>query len=180
MLKPSPPATHQRAWSPFAISAAAHVLIILTAAGLTRHRAAVAEDEQEREESASRRVDMIYVPPCCPGTTPARRGPPDRARRHPQSAGLPSRSRMPLRKQSRPPVRSRRTIIHRGSGEQKVRPRRHGRKEAGRHHGIRGAANLRPAEARHPSGRGAAGSPANGSVDARAHRSVHSRAARAE
>ena len=68
-MKLSPPA-RQRAWSPFAISAAAHVLIMLTAAGLTRHRAAVAEDEHEREESASPRVDMIYVPPVTPVAPP--------------------------------------------------------------------------------------------------------------
>jgi hypothetical protein len=76
LLKPSPPAPRQRPWSSFAISAAAHVLILLTAAGLTRHRAAVAEDEQEKEQSASPRVDMIYVPPVAPAPPPPPAQPP--------------------------------------------------------------------------------------------------------
>jgi hypothetical protein len=66
LLKLSPPAARHRAWSPLAISAAAHLVIILTAAGLTRHRAAVAEGEPNREQAASRRVEMIYVPPAAP------------------------------------------------------------------------------------------------------------------
>jgi hypothetical protein len=66
LLKLSPPAPRQRTWSPLAISAAAHLVIVLAVAGLTRDRTAVAEDEPEREQSASRRVDMIYVPPPAP------------------------------------------------------------------------------------------------------------------
>ena len=52
------------------------MLIVLAAAGLTRHRAAVTEDEQEKEPSASRRVDMIYVPPAAPAPPPPPAQPP--------------------------------------------------------------------------------------------------------
>jgi hypothetical protein len=76
LLKLSPPAPRQRAWSPLAISAAAHLVIVLAVAGLTRHRTAVAEDEPEREQSASRRVDMIYVPPPAPAPPPEPAQPP--------------------------------------------------------------------------------------------------------
>ena len=76
MFKPSPPANSRRPWSPLATSAAAHVVLMLTAAGLTRHRAAVAEREQESDQSASRRVDMIYVPPAAPEPPPPPAQPP--------------------------------------------------------------------------------------------------------
>ena len=89
MLKPSPPAIRQRTWSPFAISAAAHLVIMLAAAGLTRHRTAVEDDEPEREQSASRRVDMIYVPPAAPAPPPPAQpqrlsAPPPAVRRTPE------------------------------------------------------------------------------------------------
>ena len=46
------------------------MVIILTAAGLTRHHSN-AEDEPTREQPDSRRVDMIYVPPAAVPPPPA-------------------------------------------------------------------------------------------------------------
>jgi hypothetical protein len=97
LLKPSPPATSQRTWSPLAVSAAAHLLIILTAAALTRQRAAVAENKQETEESASRRVDMIYVPPL------ARTPPPQPAEPRRLSPAPPAPRRAPEPEPNAPP-----------------------------------------------------------------------------
>ena len=71
MLKLSPPAPRQRAWSPLAISAAAHLAVVLTAAGLTRHRVEAVPEARDSEEAASRRVEMIYIPPAAPATPAA-------------------------------------------------------------------------------------------------------------
>ena len=71
---------------------------MLAAAGLTRQRAALAENEQQRQESASRRVDMIYVPPAAPAPPPAPAAQPPRL-----SAPPPAVRRTPEPEPNAPP-----------------------------------------------------------------------------
>jgi len=70
---------------------------MLAAAGLSRDRTAVAENEPEREQSASRRVDMIYVPPAAPAPPPEPAQPPR------PSAPPPAVRRVPEPEPNAPP-----------------------------------------------------------------------------
>ncbi len=64
MLKPLVSTPRKRAWSPLAISAAAHVVLLIVAAGLTRQAAPEPAKEETNSPAAEPpRIDMIYVPP---------------------------------------------------------------------------------------------------------------------
>ena len=63
MLKPLVPTPRKRAWSPLAISAVAHVLLLFVAADLTRRPAPEAQKETDSPAAEPPRIDMIYVPP---------------------------------------------------------------------------------------------------------------------
>ena len=79
MLKPPGPPNRQRAWSPLAVSAGVHLVLLAVAAGLSRPRPASESTERPRRPAdETRRIDMIYVPPSEPPqpTAPVRPAPP--------------------------------------------------------------------------------------------------------
>lgn len=71
LLKPVSPAP-QRAWSPLAVSAVVHLMLLAVAAGLSRRSPASEPTERaDRPADEARRIDMIYVPPPEPTQPPA-------------------------------------------------------------------------------------------------------------
>ncbi len=72
MLKPPVSPNRQRAWSPLAVSAGVHLMLLAVAAGLSR-RSPVSESTERADRPAdeTRRTDMIYVPPLEPTPPPA-------------------------------------------------------------------------------------------------------------
>ena len=81
LLEPPVSPSRQRAWSPLAVSAGVHLVLLAVAAALTRP-APVPEssDRSDRPAEPARRVEMIYVPPPEPTRPPppARPAPPPR------------------------------------------------------------------------------------------------------
>ncbi len=76
MLKPVPP-TRQRAWSPLAVSAGLHLVLLTGAAVLSRQSLAPESTEPaDRPADEARRIDMIYVPPPEPTPPPQPTPPP--------------------------------------------------------------------------------------------------------
>jgi hypothetical protein len=67
----------QSAWSPLAVSAGVHLVLLVLAAGLSR-RSSPQQDNERSDHPAdeARRVDMIYVPPAEPTLPPAPVRPP--------------------------------------------------------------------------------------------------------
>ena len=82
LLKPPlSPNRQRRAWSPLAVSAAVHLVLLVVAAGLSRPSPASESTERsDRPAEEARRIDMIYVPPVEPTPPPApvRPAPPPR------------------------------------------------------------------------------------------------------
>lgn len=79
MLKPPVSPTRQRAWSPLAVSAVIHLILLAVAAGLSRQNPAPESTERaDRPADQPRRIDMIYVPPPepTPPPPPVRPAPP--------------------------------------------------------------------------------------------------------
>lgn len=77
MLKPQAPPNRQRAWSPLAVSAGVHLVLLAVAAGLSRQSPASESTERgDRPADEARRVDMIYVSPPDPPPPPAPVRPP--------------------------------------------------------------------------------------------------------
>ena len=79
MLKPPVSPPRKRAWSPLAVSAAVHLLVLAVAVGLSRRaNEPDAADKLDRPADESRRIDMIYVQPPepPPPLPPARPAPP--------------------------------------------------------------------------------------------------------
>lgn len=77
LLKPPVSPNRQRAWSPLAVSAGVHLVLLSVAAALTRQSPASQSSERaDRPADEARRVDMIYVPPAEPTTPPAPVRPP--------------------------------------------------------------------------------------------------------
>jgi len=78
LLKPPVPPNRQRAWSPLAVSAGVHLVLLVVAAGISRRSpASESTDRADRPADEARRIDMVYVPP--PPSPPpalARRTPP--------------------------------------------------------------------------------------------------------
>ena len=77
LLKQSVPPNRQRAWSPLAVSAGVHLVLLSVAAALSRHSPPLQSNERaNRPADEVRRVDMIYVPPAEPTPPPAPVRPP--------------------------------------------------------------------------------------------------------
>jgi hypothetical protein len=77
LLKPPVSPNRQRAWSPLAVSAGVHLVLLAVAAGLSRRSPASESPERaDRPADEARRVDMIYVPPLAPTPPPAQVQPP--------------------------------------------------------------------------------------------------------
>ena len=80
MLKPPvSPNRQSRAWSPLAVSAGVHLVLLVVAAGLSRRSPASESTERaDRPADEARRIDMIYVPPveATPPPAPVRPPPP--------------------------------------------------------------------------------------------------------
>ena len=99
MLKPPAPPNRTLAWSPLAVSAGVHLVMLTVAAGLSR--TTTSEEGAKATEdpaAAARRVEMIYVPPVQPPPPP----PPVR----PQPTPPPA----PVRPPPRPPPPVRQTV----------------------------------------------------------------------
>ncbi len=76
MLKPVPP-TRQHPWSPLAVSAGLHLVLLGVAAVLSRQSLAPEPTERaDRPADEARRIDMIYVPPPEPTPPPQPTPPP--------------------------------------------------------------------------------------------------------
>jgi len=76
LLKPVSP-NRQRAWSPLAVSAGVHLVLLAIAVGLSRPSPASEPSERAgRPAEEARRIDMIYVPPVEPTPPPAPVRPP--------------------------------------------------------------------------------------------------------
>ena len=72
MLKPPVSPNRQRPWSPLAVSAGVHLVLLAVAAGLSRQSPASESPERAgRPADEVRRIDMIYVPPLEPTSPPA-------------------------------------------------------------------------------------------------------------
>ena len=77
LLKPPVSPNRQRAWSPLAVSAGVHLVLLVVAAGLSRQSPPTQSTERaDRPADEARRVDMIYVPPPEPTPPPAPVRPP--------------------------------------------------------------------------------------------------------
>ena len=76
MLKLPVPPSRQRAWSPLAVSAVVHLVILVAAAGLTRRVALESPERAEVPADEARRVEMIYIQPPEPSPPPAPATPP--------------------------------------------------------------------------------------------------------
>ena len=77
MLKPRVPPNRQHAWSPLAVSAGVHLVLLAVAAGLSRRSPAPESTERaDRPADEARRIEMIYVPPAEPTPPPAPVRPP--------------------------------------------------------------------------------------------------------
>jgi hypothetical protein len=71
LLKPQVSPYRQRAWSPLAVSAGVHLVLLAVAAGLSRRSPASEPTERaDRPADEARRIDMIYVPPVAPPPPP--------------------------------------------------------------------------------------------------------------
>ena len=76
-MKPPVSPNRQRAWSPLAVSAGVHLVLLSLAAVLSRQSPSSQSTEPaERAAAEARRVDMIYVPPAEPTPPPAPVRPP--------------------------------------------------------------------------------------------------------
>jgi len=77
LLKPPVSPNRQRAWSPLAVSAGIHLVLLAVAAGLSR-RSPASESTRRSDTPADevRRIEMIYVPPPEPTPPPAPVRPP--------------------------------------------------------------------------------------------------------
>jgi len=77
LLKPPVSPNRQRAWSPLAVSAGIHLVLLAVAAGLSR-RSPASESTRRSDPPAeeARRIEMIYVPPPEPTPPPAPVRPP--------------------------------------------------------------------------------------------------------
>lgn len=63
LLKPPVPPSRQRAWSPLAVSAVVHLVVLVAAAGLSRRVALESPERPEAPADVSRRIEMIYIQP---------------------------------------------------------------------------------------------------------------------
>ena len=108
MLKPPVPSSRQRAWSPLAISAAVHLLVLLIAAGASRQApsAQLKEHPDGEPEEPQRHIDMIYMPPPEPKPVPPRPVPPVR-RPPPPPPPPPVRQATPEPEPNAPPEATR-------------------------------------------------------------------------
>jgi len=78
LLKPVSP-NRQRTWSPLAVSAGVHLVLLAVAVGLSRPSPASESTERsDRPAEAARQINMIYVPPVEPAapSAPVRPPPP--------------------------------------------------------------------------------------------------------
>jgi len=77
LLKPPVSPNRQRSWSPLAVSAGVHLVLLAVAVGLSRRTPASESPERaDRPADEARRIDMIYVPPVEPTPPPAPVRPP--------------------------------------------------------------------------------------------------------
>lgn len=97
LLKP-PVSPTKRAWSPLAVSAVVHLVVLVAAAGLTRRAALESPERAEAPADDSRRIEMVYLQPPEPSPPPAPAPPP-----------APVRPPPPLRPPAPPPT-VRRTV----------------------------------------------------------------------
>ncbi len=72
LVSPSP----QRPWSPLAVSAVVHLVVLLAAAGFSRRVALESPERPEASADESRRIEMIYIQPPEPTPPPAPLSPP--------------------------------------------------------------------------------------------------------
>lgn len=102
LLKPPVSPNRQRAWSPLAVSAGVHLVLLAVAAGLSRRSPASEVTERaDRPADEARRIDMIYVPPVEPTPPPAPVRPP------PPPPPPPVRQRAPEPEPNAPPEAAR-------------------------------------------------------------------------
>ena len=77
LLKPPVSPNRPRAWSPLAVSAGVHLVLLAVAVGLSRPSPASESTERsDRPAEEARQIDMIYIPPVEPTPPPAPVRPP--------------------------------------------------------------------------------------------------------
>ncbi len=110
LLKPPVPPNRSRAWSPLAVSAGVHLVVLALAAALTRTASEKAAKGTNDPAAAARRIEMIYVPPVEPPPPPVQpppvrppSAPPAPVRPPPPPAPPPVRQTTPEPEPNAPP-----------------------------------------------------------------------------